>query len=283
MHTNLIILAAGASSRMKKSPAHTGLSELELNQANSISKALIGVGKNGRPILDYILLNAEKAGYKNVYLIIGEKGEVFKKHYGDKEKNTFKKFQISFATQFIPKGRSKPLGTADALLQALEQCPHLQDETFTVCNSDNLYSEAAFAALQKNKDSNAFISYDRDGLLFTMDRISRFALVLLDAENFIMDIVEKPSEANIEKFRDSRGKFRVSMNIFKLNGNDVYPFLRYCPIHLERDEKELPTAILNMCRVLPRAMRGIPFFEHVPDLTSKEDIAIIKKNIDTNF
>ena len=283
MHKNLIILAGGASSRMKKSLANTNLSKAEITQANSSSKALIGLGKKGRPILDYLLLNAEKAGYRNVYLIIGEHAEQFKKHYGNSEKNTFKKFQISFATQFIPKGRTKPLGTADALLQALEQFPHLQDETFTVCNSDNLYSAAAFIALQKNSDSNAFISYDRDGLLFNLKRISRFALVLLDSKNYIVDMVEKPSEENIEKYRDGKGKFRVSMNIFKLNGNDIYPFLRYCPINIERNEKELPQAILNMCKVLPKAMRGIPFCEHVPDLTSKEDIEILKKYIEDYF
>ncbi len=281
MHTNLIILAGGASSRMKKSLAPTNLSKAEITQAHSHSKALIGLGKKGRPILDYLLLNAEKAGYKNVYLIIGEQGEQFKKHYGDL--NTFKKFHISFAVQFIPAGRTKPLGTSDALLQALEQFPHLQDETFTVCNSDNLYSVAAFKALQKNRDSNAFISYDRDGLLFTMERISRFALVLLNSENYLVNIIEKPSEEKIEKYRDVRGKYRISMNIFKLNGNDVYPFIKYCPKHLERDEKELPTAILNMCKVLPKAMRGIPFCEHVPDLTSKEDIEILKKYIDDHF
>ncbi len=283
MHTNLIILAGGASSRMKKSLGRTNLSELEMTQANSLSKALIGLGKNGRPILDYLLLNAEKAGYKNIYLIIGEQGEEFKNKYGGSEKNTFKKFQFSFATQYIPIGRTKPLGTADALLQALEQFPHLQDETFTVCNSDNLYSLSAFVALQKNRDSNAFISYDRDGLLFTMDRISRFALVLLDVENYLVDIIEKPSEGNIEKYRDVKGKYRVSMNIFKLDGNDIYPFLRYCPLNLERNEKELPTAVLNMCKVLPKSIRGIPFCEHVPDLTSKEDIEILKKHIGDYF
>ena len=283
MHTNLIILAGGASSRMKKSVERINLSELERTQANSSSKALIELGKNGRPILDYLLLNAEKAGYKNIYLIIGEQGKEFKNKYENSKKNTFKKFHISFATQYIPKGRNKPLGTADALLQALEQFPHLQDETFTVCNSDNLYSVAAFVALQKNRDSNSFISYDRDGLLFTMDRISRFALVLLDAQNYLVDIIEKPTVENIKKYRDAQGKYRVSMNIFKLDGNDIYPFLRHCPLNLERNEKELPTAVLNMCKALPKSIRGIPLCEHVPDLTSKEDIQILKKHIEDQF
>ena len=64
MHDNLIILAGGASSRMKKSMASATLSEAEIKSANSVSKALIGIGKDNRPILDYLLFNAEKAGFK---------------------------------------------------------------------------------------------------------------------------------------------------------------------------------------------------------------------------
>ena len=137
--------------------------------------------------------------------------------------------------------------------------------------------------LNNSKERNAFIAYDRDGLHFTMERISRFALVLLDSENYLKDIVEKPSEDNINLFKDKFGKFRVSMNIFKLSGNDVYPFLKDCPIHPERNEKELPMAILNMCKSISKAMKGYLLSEHVPDLTSKEDISVLKKYIEEHF
>jgi NDP-sugar pyrophosphorylase family protein len=283
MHDNLIILAGGASSRMKKSLASDNLSEEEIKAANSVSKALIGIGKNNRPILDYLLFNAEKAGYKNVILVVGENSDSFKKYYGDTSNNTFNNLELHFATQYIPAGRIKPFGTADALAQALNQYPHLQNETFTVCNSDNLYSVEVFKALRKNKNRNAFISYDRDGLLFTMERISRFALVLLDDQNYVCDIIEKPSEEKIEAYKDSQGKFRVSMNIFKLNGHEIYPYLLHCPVHPKRDEKELPLAILNLCKVHPKALKAIPVNEHVPDLTSKEDIEILKKYIEDHF
>ena len=283
MHDILIILAAGASSRMKQSIESENLSEEEIKEANSVSKALIRLGKDNRPILDYLLFNAEKAGFKKVYLVVGEHSDSFKKYYEDASKNTFNKLELLYATQYVPTGRSKPFGTADALSQVLYQYPYLQNETFTVCNSDNLYSFEVFKALRFNNNTNAFISYDRDGLLFTMERISRFALVLLDAENYVLDIIEKPSEEMIENYRDSLGKFRVSMNIFKLNGNEIYPYLLHCPVHPERDEKELPAAILNMCKVNPKALKGIPFNEHVPDLTSKEDIEILKKYIRDHF
>jgi len=75
----------------------------------------------------------------------------------------------------------------------------------------------------------------------------------------------------------------VSMNIFKLYGKDIYSFLKNCPVNLERDEKELPTAVLNFCKAKPKSVKGLMFNEHVPDLTSKEDIAIFKKYIEERY
>lgn len=279
MHDNLIILAGGASSRMNAS-LEQGIS----SNIPKVSKALLGIDKDGRPILDYLLFNAKKAGYKHLCLVVGEQNEAFKKCYGNKTKNnTFKGLRISYAIQYISKHRTKPFGTADALFQALEQYPNLLNKTFTVCNSDNLYSVEAFSKLKNSSDINAFIAYDRDGLNFTMDRISRFALVLLDSENYLVDIIEKPTSENINSYKDRFGKFRVSMNIFKLSGKMIYSFLKDCPIHPERNEKELPTAILNMCKANPKAMKGFLLSEHVPDLTSKEDISVLKKYIEEHY
>ena len=148
------------------------LSEEELKNANTRSKALLEFGNAKRPILDFLLLNAEKAGYKKVVIVIGEQGALFKEYYGKQLKdNSFKGLSISYAIQYIPKGKDKPFGTADALFQALTQFPELQHEVFTVCNSDNLYSVAALQALLICKDANAFINYDRDALLFPMEKI----------------------------------------------------------------------------------------------------------------
>ena len=279
IHSTLVILAAGASSRMKQSVASIELSEEKIKDANTISKALIGVGANNKPLLDFLLLNAKKAGYSGVILVVGAQADVFREHYGD----SFEGLQIGYATQYQPKGRIKPLGTADAVFQAMEQFPKLQNGVFSVCNSDNLYSANALEALRKNDDANAFISYDRDGLKFPMERISRFALVALDSDNYITNFIEKPDPSEVKSYQDIHGKYRVSMNIFKFQGEMIFPYLQNCPIHPQRDEKELPTAILNMCNDNPKAMRGIPFEEHVPDLTSKEDIDKMGDYLDENF
>ena len=284
MHNNLIILAGGASSRMKKQATLENLTEEEIQQANERSKGLIGVGPNGRPLLDYLLLNAKKAGYKNIYIIIGEQGELFKEFYGtENENNDFHGLNISFAVQYIPKDRVKPFGTADALFQAVEQYPELNTQFYSVCNSDNLYSTKALLALRETNSTNAFISYDRDAMEFPPERISRFAIARLDKNNQLLDILEKPSADNIESYKDTEGKIRVSMNAFKFDGAILYPYLKNCPVHPERDEKELPTVLLNAVKDHPNMTLGIPFSEHVPDLTAKEDIYEVKEYLKKHY
>lgn len=266
---------------MKKSVAAEGLSPEEISLANTVSKALITYGERNRPIMDALLLNAQKAGYKNVILVVGENSKAFQEYYdGDDSKQIFPDLLFHFATQFIPQGRLKPLGTADAILQAMRQYPTLQKQTFNVCNSDNLYSEKALRFLLETPSNNAFISYDRDGLLFASERIASFALVKLDSENIMLNILEKPSKEHYESMKDSEGKLRVSMNIWKLNGVDVLEHLIGCPLHPERNEKELPNAILHMISVSNIDVLGIPLREHVPDLTSKEDIKTFKNYLE---
>lgn len=284
MHRSLIILAGGASSRMKKQSSHQDLSDEEIEQANKRSKGLIGVGPNGRPLMDYLLYNAKRAGYKKIYIIISEHGELFKKFYGNDDKdNDFRGLNISFAIQYIPEGRVKPFGTADALFQAIEQYPELNKNYYTVCNSDNLYSSEALFALRATSSQNAFISYDRDTMEFSSERISRFALAKLDEANHLLDIIEKPSQEEANKYKDKEGKLRVSMNAFKFNGSAIYPYLKNCPVHPQRNEKELPTVLLNMLKEYPNEAIGIPFSEHVPDLTAKEDIVEVKKYLSKHY
>tara|TARA_R110002073_G_scaffold14554_1_gene59300 strand:- start:75374 stop:76246 length:873 start_codon:yes stop_codon:yes gene_type:complete len=281
MTNHLIILAGGASSRMKKPPSSNLSKEME-EQANSRSKALILI--NDRPMLDYVLTNAKLAGYKHVYIVIGKESDLFKSYYGTKQSNNnFNGLSISFVHQFIPEGRTKPFGTADAVCQSLEQYPELQQQQFVVCNCDNLYSTEVFQALAKSETLNAFINYDRDALEYSQERIERFALTKTDANGYLQDIIEKPTTSASEKYKDKKGKFRVSMNIFKFDGALFYPFLQACPIHPERNEKELPSALLQMIQSHPTSVLGIPFSEHVPDLTSKDDILIMNEYIAKHY
>ncbi len=283
--TSLVVLAGGASSRMKKPPKEgKGLSEKEIQEANQRSKSLITVSNDGRPMMDYVLYNIKKAGFTNIYIVIGPKGDLFKNFYGDQgTDNDFHGMKLSFAVQHIPEGRVKPFGTADALYQAVEQFPELNETSYVVCNSDNLYSVEALKLLAESASPHAFIAYDRDALSFPSERISRFALVELDSNGALTNIVEKPSENEVENYRDTSGKLRVSMNVFKFDGNMMYPYLKNCPVHPERNEKELPTALMNMLDDNEGTMVGLPLSEHVPDLTSKEDIKEVKTYLEKYY
>lgn len=140
INDSLIILAAGLSSRMKKSVASNNLSENSIIQANEIEKGLIGIGEEGKPLIHYLLFNAKSAGFKKIYFVIGENSSSFKNYFS---KNLYPGLTFYFATQYLEKGRVKPSGTADALFQALFQFKELRSKDFCVCNSDNLYSVSA--------------------------------------------------------------------------------------------------------------------------------------------
>lgn len=270
MTENIIILAGGASSRMKKS-VDQNLSPEKVAQANQLSKGLIELG--GKPFLSYLLDNILQAGFKNVYIITGENSQMFRRAFENNPE--FVDLNIQFATQYIPEGREKPYGTADALYQCIEQYPNLKEDTFCVCNSDNLYSLNALKNLKNANSHQAILAYDIDHLKYPKERIARFAVMKFDDDYNLTTIVEKPEPDKIVDYTDAHQKIRVSMNIFLFDGKSFFKYLESCPAHPVRDEKELPTALMNMIEDNIKVM-GIPIAEHVPDLTSKNDIAILE-------
>ena len=267
MTDTVIILAGGASSRMKNS-IDTNLSAEKSAQANLRSKALIEIA--GRPFLSYLLNNIRKAGFKNIFIVTGLNSELFRSTYVKNKE--FSKLNINFATQYIPKDRVKPFGTADAVYQTLVQYPDLKNKQFCVCNSDNLYSTEVFQLLKKSNHDQALIAYDSDKLLYPKERISRFAVMKFFENYQLIEIIEKPDQKKIPDYLDKEKKIRISMNIFLFNGKIFFKYLEHCPIHPARGEKELPSAIMNMIADNHKIF-GITVGENVPDLTSKEDIS----------
>ena len=274
INDSLIILAAGLSSRMKKSVSNKNLSKDSIEQANSREKGLIGIDKNGRPLIHYLLINAKSAGFKVIYLVIGQNSNRFKSYFNE---NKYDGLDIKFAVQYLEKNKVKPSGTADALFQAVTQFPILKSSNFCVCNSDNLYSAKALRSIRSTSFSNAFISYDKSYLNFSSEKVSSFSILKLNDNGYLVNILEKPTTKDFDLFKDSGGKIRVSMNLFKFNGSVFFDYLKNCPFDKLRNEKELPTAVLNLAKDQPSSVYGIPFEEHVPDLTSKDDIIILNQ------
>lgn len=285
MENRLVILAGGISSRMKK-PQHD-LNKIDrrlVNEADIKSKSMIGVGNNYRPFLDYLLYNAREAGYEDIVIVISEKDHSIREQYGNKDRgNQFHGMKISYATQTIPEGRTKPLGTADALLQALRYKIDWRGKKITVCNSDNLYSVKVLKQLSDTPYENALIEYDRSALEFPQERIEGFAVTKKDKENFLIDIIEKPTPQEIENAKGENGEIGVSMNLFRLGYDMIFPYLEKVPIEDKRGEKELPTAVRMMINDYPQSMYAYWFSEHVPDLTYKNDISIVQKYLENGY
>ena len=273
MTRSLLIMAAGASSRMKLSVAKN-IGHVTTEQANNRTKGLIGIGEDGKPLLYYLLRNAQEAGYKTIYLIIAADATFFRSTI--RLLPNLDQLHFVFVTQHIPKGRTKPLGTADAVFQALEQFPVLQKDRFSVCNSDNLYSVNAFRRLRSIKQGSGLIAYDSNSLNFTTEKIAGFALLIFNADFYLENIIEKPATTDFNNAADNHESLYISMNAFTFDGNVFLSFLRDCPINLNRDEKELPTALLNMIQIYPTSVKGIPMQEHVPDLTTKKDLLLLE-------
>ncbi len=282
----IVILAGGISSRMKL-PTPSSASQIDpslLKQAEERTKGMIGVGAGGRPFLDYLLYNIRLAGLDDVVIVIGEHDDVLRRYYGLHDRdNPFHGLRISYAIQKIPSGRRKPLGTVDALLQALLVRTDWQQGDFIVCNSDNLYSVKAIRLLLECEAPNSLIDYDRSGLEFDEQRITQFGITRKDGDGYLLEILEKPLLEQLDELRGGDGSLRVSMNIFRLNYDMVLTFLKECPEHPVRHEKELVTAVTNMVKAHPRSLKALPLREHVPDLTYKEDIQRVQEYLDKHF
>ena len=277
MTKTIVVLAAGMSSRMKKS-VDSNIDDSKANEANNKSKSLITFGN--KPFIYFLLKNILDAGFKTVIMVVGKDFEDFKNQI-DQLKLT-PKIEVKYAIQKIPVDRVKPFGTADAVSQTMQQLPELQKTSFCVCNSDNLYSTSSLKLIRDNSFENAVLAYDRDSLDFPKERVSSFSILMMDTEFNLVNFIEKPTPEQVSDNLDENGKIRVSMNIFKFNGNQSFHFIKNCPINPIRNEKELPSAIVNMIGEEDLYMRGIPIAEHVPDLTSKADINTIQKLIDSN-
>ncbi|HSR17016.1 MAG TPA: hypothetical protein VLM39_02895, partial [Ignavibacteriaceae bacterium] len=53
-----------------------------IQDADEKSKTMIGVGKNYRPFLDYLLYNARESGYSDIVLVVSQNDSSIKQYYG---------------------------------------------------------------------------------------------------------------------------------------------------------------------------------------------------------
>lgn len=271
------------SSRMKKAIDSDGTLDPKLiEQANTLPKCMIGLGKNGRPFLDYVLYNAAQAGIKEVVLVLNPKDTVTQSHYeGLMVNGNSWGLTIQFARQYIPEHREKPLGTSDAIEQALAQFPSWQNSRFIACNGDNLYPAKAFRLLSEDTHPNAMLDWNTDG--YTVERVRNCAILKTDSEGFLVDLLEKPNDAEWEEIVRTMPRIGISWNIFAFTAADLKTFLKKTPLHPVRNEKEIPVTVRLWANEIPKSIFTIPIADVLPDLTSKNDIAEIQAILEREY
>lgn len=186
----LVILAAGMASR------YGSMKQVE------------GFGPSGETIMDYSIYDAIRAGFgKVVFIIRKEFAENFKNIFEPKLKGriatdyVFQELTSNTGEFQIPEGRTKPWGTAHAVLCAADAVK----EPFAVINADDFYGSNAFtnAATFLNNGCNdkhfAIVGYDLLKTLSNYGTVNR-GVCSLDKNGHLSGITER---INISK-KDGR-------------------------------------------------------------------------------
>lgn len=169
MVKRVVIAAAGQGTRM-------------LNLTKNKPKHLIEV--NGKPFLSYVLDNLKEAGYEDITIIVGYKGELTKSFL---DENGYKVKVINqFEILGDPKGApEKMYGTACPLM-----CIKDINESFIYLSGDNFYSVQDLKNINIDDEYNYISGVE-------VDNSEGFGVLLRDGE-FLKEIIEKPKNS-IEK------------------------------------------------------------------------------------
>ncbi len=123
MDITLVVMAAGMGSRFG------GLKQTQ------------PVTDDGRGLLDFSVYDAIKAGFNKVVFILRKEIEQdFKRLVGNRIADKVKAEYVLQDTSLLPKGRTKPFGTAHAVLC----CKDTVKEPFAVINADDYYGKNAY-------------------------------------------------------------------------------------------------------------------------------------------
>lgn len=179
----LVIMAAGMGSRFG------GLKQIE------------PVSGKDEIILDFSLFDALRAGFDRAVIIIKRENEADFRRLIDHKAGQHMKIEYAYQDIndipegfAIPEGRTKPWGTAHAVLAAR----HLVDGNFCVINSDDYYGPEAFKLmydfLESANDADLYnycmVGYQVQNTLTENGHVSR-GVCSVDGAGYLADIVER--------------------------------------------------------------------------------------------
>ena len=177
----LVILAAGMGSR------YGGLKQID------------PITENGEFIIDFSGYDAMLNGFDKLVFVIKEENlDEFKDTIGKRFEN---KIKVEYAFQDIadlpagftvPEGRTKPWGTAQALLAAR----HIVNEPFAVINADDFYGRSAYALLAahlgavKGEGDYCMIGYILQNTLTENGTVSR-GICAVGEDGYLTEVTER--------------------------------------------------------------------------------------------
>jgi dTDP-glucose pyrophosphorylase len=253
-----VIMARGLGTRMRQEARGAQLDVSQAAVADTGVKAMIPIG---RPFLDFVLSALADAGFRRVCLVIGPEHGVVRDYYDAQQRS---RIEVSFAVQ------EHPRGTADAVAAAAE---FVGSDHFLVVNSDNYYPVGALAALRA-LDGPGLAGFSRATMIadgnIPAERVAKFAVARFDAQGFLDELIEKPSE---ETMASLGSKLYLSMNCWLFPPAIIAGCRRVAPS--PRSELELTDAVLYTMRELGVRYRVLPLAAPVLDLSSRLDIATV--------
>lgn len=284
MKPTFLILAAGMGSRFG------GLKQIE------------PVGPNDETLIDYSIYDAIRSGFgKIVFVIRRSFSEEFKALFSPKLKG---KIEVDYVFQelddlpqgfSLPEGRTKPWGTAHAILAAR----NVIKEPFCALNADDFYGYdacrvmAGFLKTSVNPNEYSMVGYKLSNTLSNYGSVSR-GICSVDGNNFLNKITETVKilrkngkiisiEADGSE-KELTGEESVSMNIWGFKPS-VFPqleknfanFLKQ-HIHEPKSESFIPSVVADLINSKQATVKvleadslwfGVTYKEDKPRVVSK--------------
>ncbi len=286
MKPTLLILAAGMGSR------YGGIKQMD------------SFGPSGETIIDYSIYDAIQSGFgKIVFIIRKDFAEDFKNVFEPRLKDKIETVYVmqeldSYTGEFkVPEGRTKPWGTAHAVLCAKE----VISEPFAVINADDFYGRDGFDKAAKflngevAADTWCIIGYLLSKTLSENGTVSR-GVCQVDDNGNLVSIVERlkiyrSDDKIIDEEKDSKTELPantvVSMNFWGFHPG-VFDYIQQLfqeflnkSIDNPKAEFFIPIVADAFIREQNGKIKVIPTSSQWFGVTYKEDAPGVKQSIET--
>lgn len=286
----LVIMAAGMGSR------YGGLKQID------------PIDGEGHIIIDFSIYDAKQAGFEKVVFIIKKEDEAdFKQAIGNRIE---KVIEVAYAYQDlhnlpsgyeVPDGRSKPWGTAHAVLS----CKGLVDGPFAVINADDYYGRSAFEQiyqyLSEHEDDEkyryAMVGYQLENTLTENGHVAR-GICEIGADGKLLSVTER---TRIEKrgegaaYTEDEGASWVflpehtivSMNLWGFTAGFLKEIENGLETFLEKGLQEnplkceyfLPTVVSNLLSAGKATVQVLTTADKWYGVTYREDKPVVEQAI----